>query len=108
MYKKILLINPFGIGDVLFTTALIHTLKDASPFVKIGYLCNRRTAAILQNNPNVDSVFVYERDEFEAIRQKSFFAWLKKIIIFLNRIKKKHFDIVIDFSLNTQYGFREK
>ena len=103
--KKILFINPFGIGDVLFTTPLIHTLKDAFPGVKIGYLCNRRTASILESNPYVDSVFVYERDEFEAIRKKSFFAWLRNIIAFLDRIKKEHFDIALDFSLNTQYGF---
>lgn len=103
--KKLLIINPFGIGDVLFTTPIIHTLKDAFAGVKIGYLCNRRTASILENNPYVDSVFVYERDEFEAIRKKSFFAWLRNIIVFLNQIKKEHFDVALDFSLNTQYGF---
>lgn len=103
--KKLLIINPFGIGDVLFTTPIIHTLKDAFPGVKIGYLCNLRTASILENNPYVDSVFVYERDEFEAIRKKSFFAWLRSITVFLNQIKKEHFDVAIDFSLNTQYGF---
>ncbi|MBM3252589.1 MAG: glycosyltransferase family 9 protein, partial [Candidatus Omnitrophica bacterium] len=35
----------------------------------------------------------------------SFFAWLKNIIAFLERIKKEHFDVALDFSLNTQYGF---
>jgi len=105
VYKKILLINPFGIGDVLFTTPIIHTLKDASPQVKIGYLCNQRSATILENNPYVDSVFIYERDEFEAVRKKSFLAWLKKIIVFLNQIKKERFNVALDFSLNTQYGF---
>lgn len=105
MYKKILLINPFGIGDVLFTTPIIHTLKDTFPQIKIGYLCNRRTAPILENNPYIDSIFVYERDEFETIKKKSFFAWFKQIIAFLNQIKNEHFDLGFDFSLNTQYGF---
>lgn len=105
MYKKILIINPFGIGDVLFTTPIIHTLKEAFPGVKIGYLCNRRSAPLLENNPYIDSIFVYERDEFEAISQRSFFRWLKQILVFLNRLKRERFDLTLDFSLNTQYGF---
>lgn len=103
--KKILLINPFGIGDVLFTTPVIHALKDAFAGVKIGYLCNRRGQAILENNPYLDYVFVYERDEFEALRKKSFFIWLRNISVFLKQIKKEHFNVALDFSLNTQYGF---
>ncbi len=103
--KKILLINPFGLGDVLFTTPVIAALKNALPGIKIGYLCNQRVAPILESNPYIDSLFIYERDEFEAIRRKSFFAWLRKIIVFLNQIRNEHFDAAIDFSLNTQYGF---
>jgi len=103
--KKILIINPYGIGDVLFTTPIIHTLKDVCPDAKIGYLCNRRTEAILKNNPYIDFLFVYERDEFEKIKKGFLFLWLKEIFAFLNRIKKEHFDMVFDFSLNSQYGF---
>jgi 3-deoxy-D-manno-octulosonic-acid transferase len=105
VFKKILIINPFGIGDVLFTTPIIHTLKDVFVQAKIGYLCNRRSAALVENNSYIDYLFLYDRDEFEALRKKSFFLWLKKAIGFLNEIKEKHFDLALDFSLNTQYGF---
>lgn len=105
MYKKILIINPFGIGDVLFTTPIIHTIKQALPDIKIGYLCNRRTAYILEDNPFIDYIFVYERDEFIEIRKQSFFIWLKNYLEFLNKIKKARFDVSFDFSLNTLYGF---
>ena len=103
--KKILLINPFGIGDVLFTTPIIHTLKDSFPEIKIGYLCNRRTASILENNPFIDFVFIYERDEFQKVREGSFINWVKKNLDFLDKIKQQGFDLAIDFSLNSQYGF---
>ena len=105
MFKKILLINPFGIGDVLFTTPVIRTLKEGFPGVSLGYLCNRRSAEALKNNPNLERLFVYERDEFEGIKNKSFLAWLKEIFLFWGKIKKEHYDMVIDFSLNSQYGF---
>jgi len=102
---RILIINPFGIGDVLFTTPIIRTLKDNFKGVRIGYLCNRRTAPILEGNPYVDSFFIYERDELELIRKRSFFLWLKELSIFLNKIKSENFNLVLDFSLNTQFGF---
>ncbi len=105
MYRKILIINPFGLGDVLFTTPIIHTLKDAFPDAKIGYLCNRRAKEILESNPYLDLIFVYERDEFEQVKRKSFFVWIKELSSFWGEIKKEHFEVAIDFSLNTQYGF---
>lgn len=105
MYKNALLINPFGIGDVLFTTPIIHTLKDAFADIRLGYLCNRRTVSILEDNPHIDFIFIYERDEFVEKRKKSVIAWARKSFAFLNQIRQKKFDLAIDFSLNSQYGF---
>jgi lipopolysaccharide heptosyltransferase II len=105
VYKKILLINTFGIGDVLFTTPIIHALKDAFNGVKIGYLCNARTAEILRNNPFIGAVFVYERDEFEALRRVSTFAWLKKVFALIASVKRERYELAFDFSLNSQFGF---
>lgn len=103
--KNVLIINPFGIGDVLFTTPLIHSIKDLHPDIKIGYLCNRRAKEVIKNNPFVDTIFVYERDEFEVSRKGSFFIWVRKLHSLFSDIKKGSFDAALDFSLNTQYGF---
>jgi lipopolysaccharide heptosyltransferase II len=103
--RKVLIINPFGIGDVLFTTPVINALNAAIPGVRIGYLCNSRTAEILRNDPFVDSIFIYDRDQFESVKKKSFFAWLKKSNDFIEEIRDKRFDAALDFSLNSQYGF---
>jgi lipopolysaccharide heptosyltransferase II len=105
MFKKILIINPFGIGDVLFTTPIIHTLKGTYPDLRLGYLCNQRASQILENNPYIDDIFIYERDEFELRRKKSIFSWLKNYFAFLNQIREKHFNLALDLSLNAQYGF---
>lgn len=102
---KILIINPFGIGDVLFSSCLIHNLKENLPQAKIGFLCNKRTEPILQDNPYVDYVFVYERDEFQEVKETSKLLWIKKHLDFLTRIKKERFDVVFDLSLNSQFGF---
>ncbi|MEW6075315.1 MAG: glycosyltransferase family 9 protein [Candidatus Omnitrophota bacterium] len=103
--KNVLFINPFGIGDVLFTTPLAHTLKERFPGNRIGYLVNSRSASVLKDNPYVDALFIYDRDEFEKLRRASTLEWARKIFILLRSIRKEHFSLSLDFSLNTQYGF---
>jgi len=103
--KKILIVNTFGIGDVLFTTPLISNIKRQYPHISIGYVCNRRTVEILEKNNDVDKVFVYERDEFDAVNKQSKISYFKKIKQFMDEIKNEQFDIVIDVSLNTMTSF---
>ncbi len=102
---KVLLINIFGIGDVLFTTPFIRNLKAAYPDIFIGYLCNRRTAPLLESNPKISRIFVYERDEFESLRRKSAWQYLKAIRRLIQDIRDERFDTVMDVSLNTFMGF---
>lgn len=103
--RKILVINIFGIGDVLFTTPLLSNLKKDNPSIAIGYICNRRTAPILKNNPYVDKIFIYERDEFYAFSRQSKFLYWKKLLEFWRGIRKEQYDAVIDLSLSPFMGF---
>ena len=48
MTGRILIINPFGIGDVLFSTPLISAIKKKYPGCHIGYICNIRTKDIIE------------------------------------------------------------
>jgi len=103
--KSFLIINPFGIGDVLFSLPLIKNLKEKFPSSQVLYLCNKRTHPILKDNPLISKTFVYERDEFEAVKKASKISWIKKIRSFISEIKTENIDIAIDLSLNSQFGF---
>ena len=103
--KKVLIINIFGIGDVLFTTPLVSNLKQAYPDLYIGYLSNRRTASIVQTNPKINQVFIYERDEFVEASAYSPWKLFVKWIKFIDTIRKERFDMVIDVSLNSGMSF---
>jgi lipopolysaccharide heptosyltransferase II len=96
-FKKILIINPYGIGDVLFTTPVISNLRLAYPQAHIAYLANRRTADFLKLNPDINQVFVYERDEFVGS--------IPKYLELFNNIRQQGFEAVFDFSLNSGLGF---
>lgn len=97
-FSRILLINPFGIGDVLFTTPVIGNLRLHNPQARIGYLANRRTADFLRGNPKIDRVFVYERDEFV----KDLAGQWKQLY---HEVRQERFEAALDFSMNSNFGF---
>jgi len=103
--SNILIFNPFGIGDVLFSTPLIRNIKQNLPNATISYLCNRRTYSLLEHNSFIDVITIFEKDEWRALAKKSKIKFIKEFFNFRKQIKKMRFDAVIDLSLNSQYGF---
>jgi len=101
--NRILIINPFGIGDVLFTTPMIANLKRAYPQAYIAYISNRRTEEFLRLNPKIDHVLVYERDEFHAIRYNPI-RLLGKWFSLIKEISDQRCDAVFDLSFNRMFG----
>ena len=102
--KRILIVNPFGIGDVLFSTPLVRALHQAFPNSVIGYLCNRRTEGILRENPYVHELFVYEKDEFLRLWRMSKSQSLGYLKPLLERIRQVRFDLAVDLSLGERYN----
>lgn len=99
--KNILIVNPFGIGDVLFTTPLIAALKQRYPASSLSYLGNARTAPFLRNDTRLDKVFCYERDDFVAEYRKSPLSFCAKWISFVRELHAGQFDTAFDFSLGS-------
>lgn len=102
--QRVLIVNIFGIGDVLFTTPLIHNLNQYNPDIFIGYIANRRAAEVLSHHPLLDKVYVYERDEFKQVFRESKWAYLKKIKDFVDGIKTDRYEMMMDLSLNRSFG----
>jgi len=106
--KKVLIINPFGIGDVLFTTPVIRAIKDSEPYSFIGYWCNERVKDILKSNPNIDKVIALSRGDLKKVYRKSIFQGTHRFIKLLNEIKREKFDILLDLSLDHRYSLIAK
>lgn len=103
--NKILLINPFGIGDLLFSTALIRPLKQRFPGVGLYFICNKRTVDILDNNPFIERVYVFEKGDYKELWRSSKAECIKRFLKFLGHLKEERFNAAIDMSLGHQYGF---
>lgn len=106
--ERILVINPFGIGDVLFTTPVISAIKDNYPDSFIGYWCNERVKEILQNNPSIDIIFALSRGDIKKLYRKSKLKGIISSLSLYRKIKKEKFSISLDFSLDHRYGLVSK
>ena len=94
---NILCIQLRKIGDVLMTTPAVRALKMQFPDAKISFLTEPPSDEIFRNSPFVDEILCYNR------KYK-----LHEHIKFIQGLRKKRFDLVIDFFCNprsTQIAF---
>lgn len=108
MTKKILIINPFGIGDVLFTTPVIRAIKENYPDSFIGYWSNLRVQPLLESNGRINRIFALSRGDLKKIFRESFFFGFWKAVTLTWAIKRERFDICLDFSLDHRYSLFSK
>ncbi|MFH1552543.1 MAG: glycosyltransferase family 9 protein [Candidatus Omnitrophota bacterium] len=102
--KRVLVANIFGIGDVLFTTPLIANLKKEIEGISVDYLCNARARDIVESNPDVDEIFVYEKDFFVKLWGESRLRCLKALYELFSVVRRKRYDAVFDFTLSREFG----
>ncbi len=104
-FKRILIVQPFGIGDVLFITPLIRALSKAGA-ERIDLLLGSRTREVFEHNPFIFKI--YERDKTEVRGFKARFKrWVqrRRLYFVLNR---NRYDVFIDLSFSRGYGWLGK
>lgn len=89
---KILVIKFRHIGDVLLTTPLLDALRQNYPDATIDFACNKGTESMLELNPNINKIHVYDR---EKAKTGNFFERLFVEFKFIRSIKKEKYDIAI-------------
>ncbi|MFH0855153.1 MAG: glycosyltransferase family 9 protein [Candidatus Omnitrophota bacterium] len=106
--KRFLIINPFGIGDVLFTTPVIRALREKYLDCFVGYWCNRRVRPLLGSSAKINTLFDLSRGDIKKIYRKSFLRGLWETLKLGWQIKKGNFNICFDFSLDYRYSLFAK
>ena len=75
------------IGDVLTSSILFEALKQKYPASRIDYLIHSHTAAVVENNPFIDELILFDPKEDQ--KPAAFFDFLKTI-------RRQQYDVVID------------
>ncbi len=86
-FKRILIVRTDRIGDVLLSTPVIKALRDNYPDAYIAMMVSPYAKDIVEGNPNLDEVIIYDKDSKHR-------TWGMSIKFALN-LKKNKFDLAI-------------
>jgi len=92
--KKILVIKLRHIGDVLLTVPVFRALRETFPEARVSALVNYGTEEVLEGNPLIDEVLVYDR----RIKRLPLFQHYKREIEFVREVRRKRFDMTVDLT----------
>lgn len=84
---KVLVIQNKMIGDVLASTVICEVLKTENPKWEIHYMIEKNTIPVVENNPYIDKILI-----FEPLAHKGIF----KLIQFGKSLKTENYSLVID------------
>ena len=86
--KKILIIKPRGIGDVVLSTIVLDNLLKDFPKTTIDFLTEKPSRSILEPLNEINEVLIFDR------------ASTKNRIRLMFEIRRRKYDLVLDFFSN--------
>jgi len=100
--RRVLIAQPYGIGDLLFVTPVLRALRLLPAVEKVDLLLGSRTSAVVRSNPHVDEIFSIDKDLFGRRRQRENFRELAALGA---RLRSERYDLLLDYSLRGEYAF---
>lgn len=92
--KKILIIKPSSLGDVIHALPFLKTIKDSFPDAHIEWVISKSCEGILTENPLIDELIVFDKDSWKNLKNIS--KTLREINTLIKTLSAKKFDMVID------------
>jgi heptosyltransferase I len=104
--EKILVVRLSAIGDVVHVLPALRSLRSNFPESKITWLVEDRACDILTDHPDIDEVIVYPRKRWqrEILKINKSLNTISDILFFYKKLRKEHYDLVIDFQGNLKSG----
>jgi len=92
--RKILIIKPSAIGDVVHTLPILNLLRLQFPSAHISWLLTPVCAGLLDAHPQLNEIILFERKRFGESWHNP--AAAKGLFAFAKNLRDRQFDLVID------------
>ena len=104
--EKILIIRLSAIGDVVHVLPALRLLRSHFPLSKIAWLVEDKASDVLTGHPDIDDVIVFPRKKWQRtiLKINKTFNTLSEIYSFYKRLRREHYDLIIDFQGNLKSG----
>ena len=95
---NILIVKLSAIGDVIHTLPSLAALRKLYPEAHITWVVEEAAADLVKNHPMLDAVLISRRKNWiKSLRQGEFSRPLREMRAFLRELRKRPYDLVIDF-----------
>jgi len=95
--RRILVVRLSALGDVVFASPLIRSLRSRWPDSHIAWLVEPAAASLLTEHPELNEVLVWDKTRWKTLwRQRQFRQLWREVREFRTRLRQGHFDLVLD------------
>ncbi len=102
-YRRILLIKPSSLGDVIHALPVLHGLRVRFPRAHIAWLVASACAPLIRHHPELDEVIEFDRHRFGRVGRSLQIS--REFAGFVQRLRVRGFDLAIDLQGLFRSGF---
>lgn len=93
-FRRVLIIKPSALGDVVHTLPVLGALKRAHPHSEVSWLISSHLAQIIEGHPLLAEVIVFERERYRRMGMSM--AVMLEFCRFLKGLRQRRFSLVLD------------
>ncbi|MBU2699030.1 lipopolysaccharide heptosyltransferase II [Sporomusaceae bacterium BoRhaA] len=90
--NKILVVNLMYIGDLLFATPFLRSLRQHYPEVQISLLVDEKNADVVRFNPNISEIIFIDK--------KGYHGKIQNFSRLIGNLRRRNYDLVINLHRN--------
>ena len=100
--RRVLVVQPYGIGDLLFVTPVLRALRLLPSVEKVDLILGSRTDIVVKQNPHIDEIFSVDKDLFHRQGNSKTFS---DVIALGKKLRANRYDLLLDYSMRGEYAF---
>lgn len=93
-YRKILIVKPSSLGDVVHSLPFLNTIKSCFPHAEIHWLIARGLEELVAGHPMIDTYISINKDTWKKIAETG--RTLSEMKQLFKRLRGERYDLVID------------
>ena len=95
--KRILIIRPTAIGDIVMASPMIQEMRNAWPNAYIAWLADPSVSDLLRHNPSLDEIIYWPKARYKKLAKKGrWFELAGEVINIRRKLRRLRFDLAID------------
>lgn len=93
-YKKVLVVKPSSLGDIVHSLPFLNSLRSCFPKAEIHWVVAKGLEDILEGNPMIDKLIVINKDMWKKLNKAG--DTLREVKNLFRELRNERYDLVVD------------